>query len=97
MTGLQADGIESYSHEKLLAWVAEASDDPCPHILIVSIPRRSIRQSFLHRSARDARSLAMAFQCFDPDLVEFEVHRPASPEEIARDRIKRKLLFEESL
>jgi len=34
----------------------------------------------------------MQFQCFDPDLVQFELHRPATPEEIAG-----KLLFEESL
>ena len=89
--------IGSYSHERLLAWVAEASDDPCPHIIIVSIPRRSIRQSFLHRSAREARVRAMEFQSFDPDLVKFELHHPASPEEIARNPIKGKLLFEESL
>jgi len=82
--------IESYSHEQLLAWVNEASD-PCPHVLIVAT-KRGMRQSFLHRSAREARSLAMQFQCFDPDLVQFELHRPATPEEIAG-----KLLFEESL
>jgi len=29
--------------------------------------------------------MAMQFQCFDPDLVKFEEHRPATPEEIARD------------
>jgi len=39
----------------------------------------------------------MEFQSFDPDLVKFELHHPASPEEIARNPIKGKLLFEESL
>jgi len=88
--------IESYSHEQLLAWVNEASSDPS-HILIVSLPRRGRRQGFLHRSARDARSQAMEFQSFDPDLVKFESIRPAMSEEIARDPIKGKLLFEELL
>ncbi len=40
--------------------------------------------------------MAVTFQCFDPDLVKFEEHRPATAEEIARP-IKGKLLFEESL
>jgi hypothetical protein len=88
--------IESYSHEQLLAWVNEASSDPS-HILIVSIPRRGRRHGYLHRSERDARSQAMEFQSFDPDLVKFESIRPATPEEIARDPIIGKLLFEESL
>ena len=87
--------IESYSHEQLLAWVNEASD-PCPHVLIV-VTKRGMHRSFLRRSAREARSLAMQFQSFDPDLVKFESIRPATPEEIARDPIKGKLLFEESL
>jgi len=39
----------------------------------------------------------MEFQSFDPDLVKFESIRPATPEEIARDPIKGKLLFEELL
>ena len=86
--------IESYSHEQLLAWVNEASD-PQPHVLVVST-KRGMRHGYLHLSAREARSLAMQFQCFDPDLVQFELHRPATPEEIARDPIKGKLLFEES-
>lgn len=64
--------IESYSHEQLLAWVNEASGDPCPHVLIVSIPNRGMRQGFLHQSERDARIQAMQFQSFDPDLVKFD-------------------------
>jgi len=39
----------------------------------------------------------MEFQSFDPDLVNFESIRGATPEEIARGAIKGKLLFEESL
>ena len=89
--------IESYSHENLLNWVNEANSDPCPHVLIVSIPKRGMRQSFLHLSERPARSRAMEFQSFDPDLVKFESIRPAAPEKIAREPIKGKLLFEESL
>jgi hypothetical protein len=89
--------IESYSHKNLLNWVNDANSDPCPHVLVVSIPRRGMRHGYLHLSAREARSLAMQFQCFDPDLVRFELHRPATPEEIARDPIKGKLLFEELL
>jgi hypothetical protein len=86
--------IESYSFYQLLTWVSEASD-PRPHVLVVSTKRG--RQSFRHSSAREARCMAMTFQCFDPDLVKFELHRPATPEEIARDPIKGKLLFEELL
>ncbi len=89
--------IESYSHENLLNWVNDANSDPCPHVLVVSIPRRGMRHGYLHLSALEARSLAMQFQCFDPDLVKFESLRPATPEEIARDPINGKLLFEESL
>ncbi len=88
--------IESYSHEQLLAWVNEASD-PQPHMLLVSLTKRGMRQSFLHRSERQARSQAMQFQCFDPGLVNFESIRAATPKEIARGAIKGKLLFEESL
>jgi len=89
--------IESYSHEQLLAWVNEASD-PQPHILFVSLHQRGgKRESFLHRSARDARGHMMMMHCFDPDLIHFDNHRPATPKEIARDPIKGKLLFEESL
>ena len=80
--------IESYSHEQLLAWVDEASD-PCPHVLIVAIPKRGVRHGFIHLSAREARSLAMQFQCFDPDLVKFSAIRPATPEEIARDPMQK--------
>ncbi len=89
--------IESYSHEQLLAWAAEASSDPCSHVLIVVIPKRGVRHGFIHLSSREARSRAMEFQSFDPDLVKFESIRPATPEEIARDPIKGKLLFEGSL
>jgi len=89
--------IESYSHENLLNWVNDANSDPCPHVLVVSIPRRGMRHGYLHLSAREARSLAMQFQCFDPDLVKFSAIRPATPEEIARDPINGNLLFEESL
>lgn len=89
--------IESYSSDQLLAWVNSEASDPCPHVLVVSIPRRGMRHGYLHLSAREARSLAMQFQSFDPDLVKFESIRPATPEEIARDPIKGKLLFEESL
>jgi hypothetical protein len=80
--------IESYSHEQLLAWVHEANSDPCPHLLLVSVPKRGRRHGFIHLSAREARSRAMEFQSFDPDLVRFESIRPATPEEIARDPIK---------
>ena len=81
--------IESYSHEQLLAWVNEASDDPCPHILFVSLHQRGgMRQRFLHQTERHARAMAMQMQCFDGDLVRFELHRPARADEIA---------FEESL
>ena len=88
--------IGSYSHEQLLAWVHEGSD-PCPHVLIVATPKRGMRHGFLHLSAREARSRATEFQSFDSDLVKFELIRPATPEEIARDPIKGKLLFEELL
>jgi hypothetical protein len=64
--------IESYSHEQLLAWVNEANSDPCPHLLVVSVPKRGRRHGFIHLSAREARSLAMQFQSFDPDLVKFD-------------------------
>jgi hypothetical protein len=86
--------IESYSHEQLLAWVNEAGD-PQPHVLVVAT--KSKRHEFLQMSERHARAMAMTFQCFDPGLVKFESHRPATPEEIARDPIKGKLLFEELL
>jgi hypothetical protein len=86
--------IESYSHEQLLTWVNEASD-PFPHVLIVAT--KSKRHGFIHQSAREARILAMTFQSFDPDLVRFELHRPATPEEIARNPIKGNWLFEELL
>jgi hypothetical protein len=76
--------IESYSHEQLLAWVNEASD-PCPHMLIVSLPKQGRRHGYFHLSARAARIRAMEFQSFDPDLVNCESIRPATPEEIARD------------
>jgi hypothetical protein len=88
--------IESYSHERLLTWVNEDSD-PCPHVLIVAIPKRGVRHGFIHLSAREARSRAMEFHAFETDLVSFESIRPATPEEIARDPIKSKLLFEELL
>jgi hypothetical protein len=86
--------IESFSYKQLLSWVNEASD-PQPHVLVVAT--KSKRHGFIHQTERDARATAMTFQCFDPDLVKFELHRPATPEEIARDPIKGKLLFEESL
>ena len=89
--------IESYSHENLLKWV-EAASDPQPHVLIISLPKQGRSQAFLHQTERHARAMAMQFQCFEsPDLVKFELHRPATPEEIARDPIKGKLLFEGSL
>jgi hypothetical protein len=75
--------IESYSHEQLLAWVNEACD-PQPHVLVVTT--KSKRHEFLQMSERHARAMAMTFQCFDPDLVKLS-HRPATPEEIARDPI----------
>jgi hypothetical protein len=93
----ECQGIESYSHEQLLAWVNEANSDPCPRVLIVSIPKRGMRHGSIHLSAHAARCRAMEFQSFDPDLVNFESIRAATPEEIARDAIKGKLLFEESL
>jgi hypothetical protein len=83
--------IEFYSHEQLLTWVESASD-PQPHVLLVSTKRGM--QKFLHKSSREARGHMMMMHCFDPDLVKFESHRPATPEEIARDPIKGKLLFE---
>ena len=89
------ENITNYSHEQLLAWV-ELADDPQPHVLVVAT--KSKRHSFIHQSARESRILAMQLQSFDPDLVQFfESLRPATPEEIARDPIKSKLLFEESL
>ncbi len=88
--------IESYSHENLLNWVNDANSDPCPHVLVVSIPRRGTRHGYLHLSAREARVRAMEFQSFDPDLVHFEFHRPATSEEIARP-LNGNLLFEGSL
>jgi len=87
--------IESYSHENLLNWVESASD-PQPHVLIVSLPKQGRSQAFLHKTERHARAMAMQFQCFDPDLVSFELHRPATPEEVARP-INGNLMFEESL
>jgi len=87
--------IESFSYKQLLAWV-ELASDPQPHVLVVST-KRGMRHGYLHLSSREARSRAMEFQSFDPDLVKFESIRPATPEEIARDPIKGKLLFEESL
>jgi hypothetical protein len=87
--------IESYSFDQLLAWVNSEASDPQPHVLVVAT--KSKRHGFIHQSAREARILAMTFQCFDPDLMKFEEHRPATPEEIARDPIKGKLLFEELL
>ncbi len=87
--------IEFLQHEQLLAWVNEASD-PQPHVLVVAT-KRGMRHGFIHESERHARAMAMQFQCFDPDLVRFEFHRAATPEEIARDPIKGKLLFEELL
>lgn len=89
--------IESYSHEQLLTWVNEANSDPCPHVLIVSAPKRGMRHGLIHLCARETRSRAMEFQSFDPDLVKFESIRPATLEEIARYPIEGKLLFEESL
>ena len=89
--------IESYSHENLLNWVNEANSDPCPHMLVVSLHKRGRRHGYLHLSAREARSRAMEFQSFDPDLVKFESIRAATHEEIAYGAIKGKLLFEESL
>jgi hypothetical protein len=85
--------IESFSYNQLMAWVNEASD-PQPHVLVVAT--KSKRHGFIHQSAREARILAMTFQCFDPDLVHFENHRPATTEELARPR-KDNLLFEELL
>ncbi len=90
------ENITNYSHEQLLSWV-ESANDPQPHILLVSLPKRGMCHSFLHLSAREARISMMQIQCFDPDLVQFESIRPATPEEIAREPIKGKLLFEESL
>ena len=67
--------------ESLLAWV-ELANDPQPHVLLVSTKRGM--HKFLHKSSREARSLMMQFQCFDPDLVKFEEHRPATAEEISQ-------------
>jgi len=88
-----AENITNYSHEQLLAWV-ESVNDPQPHVLVVAT--KSKRHSFIHQSARESRILAMQFQSFDPDLVQFESIRPAAPEEIARP-LNDNLLFEESL
>jgi hypothetical protein len=87
--------IESYSRENLLNCVNEASD-PQPHVLFVAIPRRGMRHVYLHQSEHQARAMVMQFQCFDPDLVNFESIRPATPEEIAHS-INGNLLLEEPL
>jgi hypothetical protein len=86
--------IESYSHEQLLVWVNEAKD-PQPHVLVVAT-KRGMRHGFIHQTERHARARMMEFQSFDPDLIHFEFHRPATSEEIARP-LNGNLLFEESL
>ncbi len=80
--------IESFSHDRLLDWVNEASDDPCQHLLVISVPHRGKRHGFIHETERHARILAMQFQGFDPDLVTFHSIRPAKHQENA---------FEESI
>ena len=68
-----AENITDYSFDELLAWVNSEADDQCPHILSVSLHQRGgRRESFLHRSARDARGHMMMMHCFDPDLIKFE-------------------------
>ena len=87
--------IETLSHDELLSWVKEASDAPCPHVLIVVSSKRNVRLGLLFESESAARSQAMMYQSFDPSFVKYETIRRATPEEIPRGKTQGNVIFEE--
>jgi hypothetical protein len=95
VTGGDTATLEALSYEQLLAWVGEASAEPRPCVLIYRNPKTKIRLGLLYESERAGRERAMAFQCFDPDLFEFESIEPATPKDISRGQNQKGVVFKE--